>query len=203
MSDHYYSKHPQSKNITETKHVMIQNEAFTFTTGTGVFAKKGIDFGTRLLIENFRLPEIEGDLLDLGCGYGPIGITLARFYNERTIMMVDVNERAVSLAQLNAEQNDVSNVEIKQSDGFQNVINKRFAAIVTNPPIRAGKKLIYHLFKKSITYLPPNGELWIVIQKKQGAPSAITFLSSIFELVETVVRKKGYYVIRAINKNGN
>src|SRR5690625_671450 len=109
MTDHYYSKHPQSENITETKRVTLRNESFTFTTGTGVFSKKGIDFGTGLLIENFQAPEIDGDLLDLGCGYGPIGITLARIYKDRTVMMIDVNERAITLAKQNAKQNDVSN----------------------------------------------------------------------------------------------
>lgn len=197
MSDHYYSKNPQSKNITETKRFILKDHPFTFTTSAGVFSKKGIDFGTRLLIENFEAPKVEGDILDLGCGYGPIGITLAHFYEKRNIVMVDINERAVSLAKQNAEKNNVINVTVRQSEGFVSVKEQQFAAIVTNPPIRAGKKVLYNLFDDSISHLKNNGELWLVIQKKQGAPSAIHYLSSVFSEVETVTRKKGYYIIRA------
>lgn len=197
MSDHYYSERPQSEAITETKQVFLLGQSFTFKMSTGVFSKKGIDFGTRLLIESFEVPEVEGDILDLGCGYGPIGMTLAYQNPDRNVFMVDINERAVSLAEENARTNNVANVKIKQSDGFLNVDKQLFAAIVTNPPIRAGKKVIYDFFKTSLSYLKMDGELWIVIQKKQGAPSTIEYLTSIYEEVETVTRKKGYYIIRA------
>ncbi len=198
VSDHYYSEHPQSENITETKQVKINNHTFTFTTSSGVFSKKGIDFGTKLLIDSFRTPDIHGDILDLGCGYGPIGIALAHQNEHRNIKMVDINERAVSLAEKNIIQNNITNAQVKQSNGFENIKNSTFAAILTNPPIRAGKKVIYHFFEKSHFFLNDNGELWIVIQKKQGAPSTITFLSAIFSDVEVVEKKKGYYIIRAI-----
>jgi len=198
VSDHYYSKNPQSEYITETKQVTINNHTLTFTMGAGVFSKKSIDFGTRLLIESFQLPLKRGSILDLGCGYGPIGITLGLEHPERQILMVDVNERAVLLAKQNAEQNNVPNVKVKQSDGFLKVDKKHFAAIVSNPPIRAGKNVIYNLFKESWSNLLVGGELWLVIQKKQGAPSAIKYLSTIFNEVEIVTRKKGYFIIRAI-----
>lgn len=197
MSDHYYSEHPQSKAITETKQVSLLDQSFIFKMSSGVFSKKGIDFGTRLLIESFEVPKIEGDILDLGCGYGPIGVALAYQHPDRTIYMVDINERALSLAKENARSNNVTNVIVKQSDGFLHVDKQLFAAIVTNPPIRAGKKVIYNFFKTSLSFLKPNGELWVVIQKKQGAPSTIEYLTSIYDEVEAVVRKKGYYIIRA------
>ncbi|MEI3607895.1 class I SAM-dependent methyltransferase [Pseudogracilibacillus sp. SE30717A] len=198
VSDHYYSEHPQSESITETKQVKLNNHTFTFTTSSGVFSKKGIDFGTKLLIESFRAPDISGDVLDLGCGYGPIGISVAFQYKNRDILMVDINERAVSLAEENIIQNKITNALAKQSNGFENVKRKSFAAIITNPPIRAGKKVIYTFFEDSLDFLKEKGELWIVIQKKQGAPSAITFLSSLFSNVEVVEKEKGYYIIRAI-----
>jgi len=197
MPDHYYSEHPQSKRITETIKTTLKGQSFTFTTSSGVFSRKGIDFGTKLLIENFKPPQLQGDLLDLGCGFGPIGVSLAHFYQERNIVMVDINERAVELAKLNVNENNITNALVKQSDGFNKLSNNTFASIITNPPIRAGKKVIYNLFKKSKYHLLDGGELWLVIQKKQGAPSAITYLTANFTEVETIVRKKGYYVIRA------
>lgn|SRR5699024_7668178 len=197
MSEHYYSEHPQSEVKEETKQFTLLDHTFTFTMSSGVFSKKGIDYGTKLLIENFELPHVEGDLIDLGCGYGPIGISLAYRYQNRNILMIDINERAVQLAEKNAKQNSVRNVEVQQSDGFAAVKERPYAAIVSNPPIRAGKKVIYALFEKSKSYLVDGGELWIVIQKKQGAPSAIEYLSSIYDGADIVARKKGYYIIRA------
>jgi len=163
MSDHYYSNNPQSKMVTETKDFTIRDHVLTLTTSTGVFSKKGIDFGSRLLIETFEAPSVQGDFLDLGCGYGPIGLTLAKEFSDRHVKMVDVNERAVTLAGENARQNDIENVTIQQSDGFSTISQETFAAIITNPPIRAGKKVIYPFFEKSATQLVSGGSLWVVV----------------------------------------
>lgn len=201
MPDHYYTKNPQSEEKRATIHATINDQSFTFHTSTGVFSKKSVDFGTKTLIENFKEPNIAGDILDLGCGYGPIGIALARTYTERNVIMVDVNERAVQLAMENCKINDTLNATVLQSDRFEQLQKKQFAAIVTNPPIRAGKRIVYAMFEESMSHLLPDGELWIVIQKKQGAPSAISFLSSIFTEVETVTKKKGYFIVRATKRN--
>ncbi|HLS66375.1 MAG TPA: class I SAM-dependent methyltransferase [Pseudogracilibacillus sp.] len=198
MPDHYYTKNPQSEEKRMTIQATLNGHSFTFHTSTGVFSKKSVDFGTKTLIENFKEPEIDGDILDLGCGYGPIGIALAHKYRTRHITMVDVNERAIKLAKENCVENNVKNVTVLQSDRFIQLENKQFAAIVTNPPIRAGKKVVYALFEESLAHLLPSGELWIVIQRKQGAPSAISFLSSMFTEVETVTKKKGYFIVRAV-----
>src|SRR5699024_4886197 len=162
-----------------------------------VFSKKGIDFGSRLLIETFEAPSMPGDFLDLGCGYGPIGLTLAKEFSDRHIKMVDVNERAVMLAEENAAQNNIKNVVIQQSDGYSSISSEVFTAIITNPPIRTGKKVIYPFFEKSATQLVSGGSLWVVVQKKQGAPSLMRFLETLFPLVEVRARKKGYYIIQA------
>lgn len=198
--DHYYSKHPQSKKMTQTIQATLKNHQFTFTTSSGVFSKNQIDAATKMLIEQFERPKVKGDYLDLGCGYGPIGITLAKTERDRTVWMVDVNERAIELATENVKTNDVKNAIVLSSDGFTALEGKKFAAIITNPPIRAGKKVIYKLFAESKEHLVEGGELWLVIQKKQGAPSTITYLSTIFSSVETVYKKKGYYIIRARNE---
>lgn len=197
MTEHYFSEKPQSTHALKTLTCKLRNHNLTFTTDAGVFSKGRVDFGSKLLIETFSNEHIQGDLLDLGCGYGPIGITLAKDFPERHIVMVDVNERAITLAEKNKVQNGVENVEVLQSDGFSSLTDRKFAAIVTNPPIRAGKKLIYSLFAKGEEHLHPNGTLWIVIQKKQGAPSAIKYLEGLFQKVEVKARKKGYFILCA------
>lgn len=198
MSEHYYTKHPKSEMVTETQEVILNQHHLTFTTASGVFSKSGIDFGTKVLIEAFEAPEIAGALLDLGCGYGPVGITLAKTYPKRNIIMVDINERALELARKNALDNSVQQTEIINSSGFDALKNRAFAAIITNPPIRAGKRVIYPMLERAYDHLHSDGELWVVIQKKQGAPSLIKFLNGIFQEVKEVNREKGYSIIRAV-----
>ncbi len=152
-----------------------------------------------MLIEQFREPKPLGDILDLGCGYGPIGITLAHVYEDRHIVMADVNERALNLAAQNAQLNNVHNVSTVQSDRFSGLTGRSFAAVVTNPPIRAGKKVVHTMFEESKDMLVAAGELWVVIQKKQGAPSAKDKLLDIFGNVDVVARDKGYYILKAVN----
>lgn len=197
MSEHYFSKKPQSKSAPKTWNSELRGSSFSFTSDVGVFSKQGIDFGTRLLIEHFKEPEIAGKLLDLGCGYGPIGIAIAHSYPERHVVMVDVNERAVSLAKENAQQNGVKNVALVHSDSFTD-LDDQFAAVITNPPIRAGKKVVYKMFEESYSALLEGGELWIVIQRKQGAPSAEKKLQQLFGDVQIVTRKKGYFIYKAL-----
>lgn len=198
MSEHYYSEKPSVKSNKQTWSFRLRNKDFTFTSDSGVFSKKEVDFGSRLLIDSFEEPEVEGSILDVGCGYGPIGLSLASDFEDRTIHMIDVNERAVELSNENAEQNGITNVKIYQSDLFSNVDSAQtFASILTNPPIRAGKKVVHAIFEKSAEHLKASGELWIVIQKKQGAPSAIENLEELFDEVSVVQKKKGYYIIKA------
>lgn len=195
--DHYYTKKPQSKSSPKTWTFELSGKTFTFTTDVGVFSKNAVDFGTRLLIEHYKVPQVQGDILDLGCGYGPIGIAIAYKYPERHVKMVDLNERAVNLAEINIRQNNIKNAQVLQSDGFSEIKDHRFASIVTNPPIRAGKSIVYQMFENAKKSLFEGGELWIVIQKKQGAPSAKRKLEELFSIVDVVVRRKGYYVFCA------
>lgn len=198
MSDHYYSKQPQSVSKPQTFSESLRKETFQFMSDTSVFSKGEVDFGSRLLIEAFKSPLIEGEWLDVGCGYGPIGITLARTHPERHVWMIDVNERALSLTKENAKKNNVENVTVVESDRLEAVKNKSFAAVVTNPPIRAGKAVVHGIFEESAATLCSKGELWVVIQKKQGAPSAEKKLRTLFETVDIVARKKGYFILRGV-----
>jgi 16S rRNA (guanine1207-N2)-methyltransferase len=199
MSEHYFSQKPQSKSSPKTWNYQLRGKNYSFTSDIGVFSKNEIDFGTRLLVEAFTAPEVDGDILDLGCGYGPMGMTIADYLPDRQVVMADVNERALALAESNSKHNGIANVQFVQSDQFTNLEGRQFAAIVTNPPIRAGKKVVHGMFEGGKASLLKGGELWVVIQKKQGAPSAIEKLESLFGNCETVTRSKGYYILCAKN----
>ena len=196
MSEHYFSRKPQSESDPVCWDYTLRGHRFKFKTDRGVFSKREVDFGSRLLIETFEPPAIEGNILDGGCGYGPIGLSIAKSIG-RTVHLIDINERALSLAEENASLNEIENVVIYESDRLTGVTEKDFAAIVTNPPIRAGKKVVYDIFEQSFARLREEGELWVVIQKKQGAPSAVNKLTEIFQEVEIVEKKKGYFIIKA------
>lgn len=199
MSEHYYSKTQKVESNPKYWDFVLSGYSFRFKTDNGVFSKNEVDFGSRLLIETFEGPGIEGEILDVGCGYGPIGLSIAKRMSGRCIHMVDVNTRALELAKENAKLNNIQNVDIYESDRLEHVRSKSFAAILTNPPIRAGKQIVHDIFEQSSNCLHKGGELWVVIQKKQGAPSAISKLEEFFSEVETVAKKKGYYILRAKN----
>ncbi|CAM3583234.1 class I SAM-dependent methyltransferase [Marinicrinis lubricantis] len=196
MSDHYYSPKPSAEHDVRQISETIRDIRLTFHTDAGVFSKGGIDFGSRVLIESLEIPD-RARLLDVGCGYGPIGLFAAKLAADVQVTMVDVNERALELAKRNAKVNGIDNVEVLQSDRFSALDNRMFEMIVTNPPIRAGKEVVHSIFDESERHLVPGGTLWIVIQKKQGAPSALEKLKSIFSEVEEVAKRKGYRIYKA------
>lgn len=160
-------------------------------TDKGVFSKAGLDYGTRVLLETLEIKS-GSDVLDMGCGYGPIGIVLALLDNAN-VLMSDINDRAVRLSRDNAKKNSVK-LAVVQSDGFANV-SGNFDVIVMNPPIRTGKKIIYALFESARAFLKEDGQLVIVINKKQGAESALSFLRTLYSTVDVLTKKSGYYVI--------
>jgi len=200
VTNHYYSQNPEVGSDPQHFTFDLRGHSFRFKTDHGVFSKKEVDFGSRVLIDAFEPSEVEGPVLDVGCGYGPIGLSLAKEFPERIIHMIDVNERALSLASENAKANGIGNVEIYRSDRLAQVEEKKFSAILTNPPIRAGKETVHAIFTESAEHLAENGELWVVIQKKQGAPSAMEKMEELFSNVEVVVKKKGYYILRSVKE---
>ncbi|WP_153732594.1 class I SAM-dependent methyltransferase [Sporosarcina obsidiansis] len=197
MGEHYYSKNPQVSSAPKEWKAEIRDKVFSFTTDAGVFSKSGIDEGSRLLVETFKEPTIRGDLLEIGCGYGPIALSIASAFPDRLVHMVDVNERALALSKINAEKNGIQNVEVYESSGVDRVEVDQFAAILTNPPIRAGKHTVFSFYQGAYEKLAQGGELWVVIQKKQGAPSTIEYLRNLFGTVQTVAKKKGYFILLA------
>ena len=191
--NHYFTNDDSLKSEIKKINVKINNLPFSFYTDNGVFSKKGLDFGTRTLLEN--LSNIKGDILDIGCGYGPIGIYIAKSFKTK-VDMADVNKRSLTLSLKNAKLNNVE-VNIFESDLYNN-INKKYDFIVTNPPIRVGKKILYQLLFEAQKYLNKNGELWFVINKEQGAKSVIKDLSLEYD-VTVVDKNKGFFIIRAVS----
>src|SRR5690606_3593417 len=197
MSQHYYSKNPQTKSNPREWTDVLRGEKFRFQTDAGVFSKSEVDFGSRLLIETFQGTEIDGPVMDVGCGSGPIGMAVAKAFPQKQVHMVDVNTRAIELAKTNVEKNDISNAEIYESDGLSAVEASGFSAILTNPPIRAGKDTIFRFYEEAAEKLADGGSLWVVIQKKQGAPSTQVKLEELFGEVKVADKKKGYFIFEA------
>ena len=192
---HYFTNDLNIKNDIKKHQVIIKNENFEFLTDNGVFSKKGLDFGTRTLLESLPLDKINGRVLDFGCGYGPVGIFVKSKTNA-IVDMIDVNERALSLAKQNATLNKVD-VSIFQSDIYSNVSCK-YDYIISNPPIRVGKEILYKILFGAKEYLKENGELWIVINKDQGAKSVMKDLEKEYT-VNLVCKNKGFFIIVAKN----
>ena len=189
---HYFTNDINLKHNIDKKNVVINGKEFTFFTDNGVFSKKGLDFGTRTLLES--LPnDLKGDILDFGCGYGPIGVYLKKVY-DCNIDMLDVNERSANLAKKNAELNDVE-VNIFLSDIYSNV-NKKYDYIVTNPPIRVGKQILYKILFDAKDYLKENGKIYLVINKDQGAKSLMKDLAKSYK-VSLINKNKGFFIICA------
>ena len=194
--NHYFNNNKNLKGSeTETEYI-FKSAKFKFITGAGVFSKGEVDEATRILLEN--LPEISEDarVLDIGCGYGTAGIVLSRVYGA-DIIMSDVNERALDLAHRNLEINGASAYIIK-SDGFEN-ISGEFDYIILNPPIHAGKPVIYKIYQDSREYLKSGGAFYIVIRKKHGALSHREKLKEIFgaENLSVLYNKKGVLIFEA------
>ena len=199
MADHYYSTSPQSDHRFAEADYAYRGASLRFLTDAGVFSRGEVDTGTRLLLE--ALPEeMGGDVLDLGCGWGVIGISIARKWPETRVTMADVNTRALDLSRENAKQNRAG-VTCVESDGMAALQGRTFDAVVTNPPIRAGKQVIYKMFADAAESLNPGGALYLVIRKQQGAESCVKYLQTIYGSVEKLDRSGGFWVIRAIRNS--
>ncbi|MGX7024585.1 class I SAM-dependent methyltransferase [Vagococcus hydrophili] len=195
MGNHYYTNQPEVEHNRKQWEFPLKNKTFSFITDSNVFSKATVDFGSRVLIETFTATNLpEGGILDVGCGYGPIGLSLA-FDTNRMVEMVDINERAVELAKENAVLNKIDNVKIYPSYIYESVENNQFAAVVSNPPIRAGKEVVHTIISGAFDKLVKGGTLTIVIQKKQGAPSAQAKMDEVFGNAEIVKKEKGYFII--------
>lgn len=191
--NHYFTDNTEMHHNRKEISFRFCDALFSFTSDAGVFSKDSVDYGTSVLINTCYKNQIKGKTLDLGCGYGPIAIILQKTLN-LDMTAVDVNPRAVDLTKENAQRNN-ANVRTIVSDVISD-LNETFDTIVTNPPIRAGKEMVYRFFTESYDHLNENGELWVVIRKQQGAESAIKKLNEIFNNCETVEKSKGYFILK-------
>lgn len=198
---HYYDKDPDVKSDVELFTYSYENHDIALKTDAGVFSKGKIDYGSDLLVNVFlqqHKSDTAKNIIDVGCGYGPIGLMIAKVAPQHDVNMVDVNHRALSLAETNKQKNKLENVTIKESDGLSQVSNAYYDCIVTNPPIRAGKSVVHSILEDAFDKLKHEGMLYVVIQKKQGMPSAKKKMEETFSNVEVLEKSKGYYILRSV-----
>ena len=201
MNDQYYTADPSSESRPVPCAFPYRGHGLSFMTDAGVFSKGELDVGSRLLLD--ALPTLQGDVLDIGCGWGAIGIAVAKANKQSRVTMLDVNRRALGLCQENCLRNGVT-AEILESDGMAAVLGRKFDAIITNPPIRAGKQVIYKMFADAATSLNAEGALYLVIRKQQGAESCVKYLKTLFNEVEKLDKSAGFWVLKASEpKEGN
>jgi len=191
---HYFTDNRNLSTNRKEHSFRFLGHFFDFITDNGVFSKNGVDYGTLVLLEAVVEQNIHGTILDLGCGYGPISIVLKSLYSDIDVTSVDVNPRAVELTQLNCDKNNVK-CNVLVSDGFSQLKESSFDVVITNPPIRAGKKVIYQMFDDAYDHLNNEGKLLVVIQRKQGAESAMRKLAELFGNCDVVSKDRGYWVL--------
>lgn len=196
---HYFTDNRQMSHNRKEISFRFLGIPYTFVTDNGVFCKDKVDIGTEILLNVVSKETLGNSILDLGCGYGVVGVVVKKQYPCSSVLSVDVNPRAVELTKENAELNHIE-IRVQESDGFKS-IDESFTDIITNPPIRAGKTVVYRFFSDAYEHLLTNGTLWVVIRKQQGAPTAIEKLKSIFGNCEIVEKKKGYFILKSCKNN--
>ena len=192
----YFDNDKLPSKMVKTECFVLGNK-FIFYTDNGVFSKDGLDFGSRLLLESIPLEEVGGKVLDMGCGYGVFGIIINKVTSCH-VDMVDVNLRAIHLSTINIKENHCTNINVFESNVYSN-IDSKYTAIITNPPIRAGKKVVYDILMNARNYLDSDGKLYLVIRKEQGAKSLISDLEESY-FVEILNKKKGFYALKCTIK---
>ena len=191
---HYFTNDENLKSEIVKVSTIINDTSYYFYTDNGVFSKGELDFGTELLLKSFKYNNPnKKKLLDIGCGCGPIGIYAAK--QGFDVDMTDVNKRAIHLSMMAAKEQKLK-LSVFESDAYENISHK-YDYIVTNPPIRVGKEKLYEIIMQAKNYLNYNGKLWLVVRKQQGAESLIRDMHKIYEEVEVIIKKKGFFIIKA------
>jgi 16S rRNA (guanine1207-N2)-methyltransferase len=194
--DHYYTPDPSSPHKEGFVSLQVAGRELRFSTDAGVFSRERVDYGTSVFIK--ACPQLSGNVLDLGCGYGVLGLSLAIRFPEITVTLADINRRALALAEKNATALHIP-AHIVESDGFS-ALPGPFDAVVTNPPIRAGKAVYYPWFAQAYERLTPGGSFVCVVQKKQGGPSVQSTLAAVFGQCEILERSAGFWALQAVKQ---
>lgn len=198
LAEHYYTARPTSEHAPgQVRYAMPDGTVMVFATDAGVFSKERIDRGTREMLKAV-VPKPGDRVLDLGCGYGPIGIVLAALEPRAFVTMVDINERACELARRNLATNSISNAEVLCGDAFEVVGDRRFNIVVTNPPIRAGRRVLEAMVQGAHDRLADGGQLFLVIRTSQGAASMKAYMEGVFGNADEPEKGGGYRVIRSV-----
>ncbi len=196
----YFATDPTAKHDEHIIDYHVDGIDLKFNTDAGVFSKMRVDYGSGVLIKAMKdISFPKANILDIGTGYGPIGLFAAKFWPDQEVDMIDVNERGLNLARENAKVNNIENVNIYASNCYEQIDNdKKFGLILTNPPIRAGKKVVNEILIGANAHLVSGGVLLVVIQKKQGEPSARKNMINTYGNCEILTRDKGYYILKSI-----
>jgi len=195
---HYFDLDPSLASKERNIKYFIDGRVITLVSDNGVFSKDKLDEGSFALLKVLVPLRLSGKILDLGCGYGPLGLTIALTSPEARVDLADINTRALALCEKNAELLGLSpRVTVLQSNIYENLEGKTYDSIVLNPPIRAGKVVTYAMYEGALTHLIDGGSLFIVIRKNQGAPSASKYIESLFGNITLLKKDKGYYIYQA------
>ena len=195
-TEHYFTPRPESEAKLGLIRVILRGRPFEFVTASSVFSKRRVDTGTRLLIESMRLPE-QGRVLDVGCGYGAVGIAAASLNPELQIVMTDVNMRAVHLAEENLKRNRIGNAEVRWGHMYEPVQNLTFNCILSNPPISAGKDIVKAVISEAPTVMASGATLQMVVRSKIGAKALPACFEEAFGNCQVLARESGYRVFMA------
>lgn len=196
--DHYFSAEPASPAELREREVTLAGHAVTVQTAGGVFSPDGVDKGTAVLLKHAPAPPAEGTFLDLGCGWGPLALTLARHSPRATVHAVDVNRRALDLVSRNATALDLPGVHALTPDEVPE--DAAYDLIWSNPPIRVGKAVLHELLRTWLPRLAPAGQAWLVVQKNLGADSLLSWLRTEFPdlAVDRPATGGGFRIIRLV-----
>jgi 16S rRNA (guanine1207-N2)-methyltransferase len=198
VGDHYFADRPDAASRRRTVDLVLPDLHLRLGTDSGVFSPDRVDPGTRVLLETVPAPPATGDLLDLGCGYGPIAITMAKRSPQARVLGVDVNQRALGLAEENAKAAGLDNVRFSLADETDPAL--RFAAIWSNPPIRIGKAALHDLLLTWLPRLAPGGLAHLVVQKHLGSDSLQKWLTGQGFPTERIASRSAYRVLRVASR---
>jgi len=194
---YYFDSEPVIDSHIREISFSLYGKEYTYYTDNGVFSKSRIDEGSYIFLKILLPLHLTGNILDLGCGYGPIGLTIAQNSSEARLTLADINSRALALASKSTAKLNLTNrVTCLQSDIYEKTEGP-YDSIVVNPPIRAGKVVINQMFSGAKQFLIDGGSLYVVIRRKQGAESALKYLETVFENVSVLHKEKGYWIIKA------
>ena len=195
-ADHYYAENPKSKYYEfELEDLKIRGVEVKIKSAPGIFSVKEVDFASELLAQNMQLPKT-GQILDLGCGYGVIGLTAAKLSPNAKVILTDINRRAVDLTKKNIKLNKLKNAEARQGNAYEPVEGETFDAILLNPPMVAGRKIVLHMVEHAVTHLKPKGSLQIVARKSKGGEYLFNKMKTIFSKVDVLARSGGFWVVK-------